>query len=178
MTGAWSFVPRSLGASVVLLGFVNWLLASRRFAPIERYLRGETSFEDTQRRITQLPFLTAQTVAILDLVLTAFRLTATYLFTDPSVTNVPQPTIAQVITLSLVLPVFFFTYAYFVTSDYLAGLCAFIFRQRGRNLALFFGSYTVKLIVALTVISIAPLAATVVALFSYEGERLKFEIAT
>ena len=27
MTGAWSFVPRSLGASVVLLGLVNWYLA-------------------------------------------------------------------------------------------------------------------------------------------------------
>jgi len=63
-----------------------------------------------------------------------------------------------------------------VISDYLAGLCAFIFQHRGRNLALFFGSYTLKLIVALMVISIAPLAATVVALFSYEGDRLKFEI--
>jgi class 3 adenylate cyclase len=177
MTGAWSFVPRSLGASVVLLGFMNWFLASRRFAPIERYLRGEASFEDTQRRITQLPLLTARHVAILDLVLTVFRLTATYIFTDPSLTNVPQPTIAQVIILCLVLPVFFFTYTYFVISDYLAGLCAFIFQHRGRNLALFFGSYTLKLIVALMVISIAPLAATVVALLSYEGDRLKFEIA-
>ena len=177
MTGAWSFAPRSLGASIVLMGLVNWLVARQLFAPIERYLRGEARFEDTQRRLTQLPILTARTVALLDLVLTIFRLTATYLFTDPDLTGVPQPTIAQVITLCLVLPVFFFTYTYFVISDYLAGLCTFIFRERGDNLALFFGSYTAKLVVALVVISVAPLAATVVALFSYEGERLKFEVA-
>lgn len=177
MTGAWSFAPRSMGASIVLLGLVNWLIARRLFAPIDRYLQGQASFADTQRRLTQLPLLTARCVAILSLVLTIFRLTATYLFTDPGLTGIPRPTIAQVITLCLVLPVFFFTYTYFVISDYLASLCTFIFRQRGDNLALFFGSYAVKLVVALIVISIAPLAATMVALFSYEGERLKFEVA-
>ena len=107
------------------------------------------------------------------LVLTVFRLGSTYFFTDPAITGVPQPTIAQVITLCIVLPVFFFTYTYFVISDYLAGLCTFIFRHYGRNLELFFGSYNVKLIVALLVISIAPIAAIIVALFSYEGDRLQ-----
>jgi class 3 adenylate cyclase len=177
LTGAWGFAPRSLGMSLVLLGGVNYLLASRLFAPIERYLKGGSSFEDTQRRITQLPLLTAQRVAILVLVLTILRLTATYVFTDPSLTGVPRPTVAQVITLCFVLPIFYFTYTYFVISDYLAGLCDFIFRRFGRNLALFFGRYNTKLVVALLVISIAPLAAIVVALFSYEGDRLKFEIA-
>jgi len=155
---------------------VNYLLSSRLFAPIERYLKGEASFEDTQRRITQLPLLTARYVAVLDLVLTIFRLSYTYLFTDPGVTGVPQPTIAQVITLCIVFPAFYFTYTYFVISDYLADLCAFIFRHNGRNLELFFGSYTAKLVVALLVISIAPLAAIIVALFSYDGDRLKLEI--
>ena len=176
MNGAWSFAPRSLGAGLILLGGVNYLLSSRLFAPIERYLKGEASFEDTQRRITQLPLLTAQRVAVLDLVLTVFRLSATYFFTDPGVTGVPQPTIAQVITLCIVFPAFYFTYTYFVISDYLADLCAFIFRHNGRNLELFFGSYTAKLVVALLVISIAPLAAIIVALFSYDGDRLKVEI--
>jgi class 3 adenylate cyclase len=176
MNGAWSFAPRSLGAGLILLGGVNYLLSSRLFAPIERYLKGEASFEDTQRRITQLPLLTARYVAVLDLVLTIFRLSYTYLFTDPGVTGVPQPTIAQVITLCIVFPAFYFTYTYFVISDYLADLCAFIFRHNGRNLELFFGSYTAKLVVALLVISIAPLAAIIVALFSYDGDRLKVEI--
>jgi class 3 adenylate cyclase len=177
MNSAWSFAPRSLGAGLALLLGVNYVVSSRLFAPIERYLKGQASFEDTQRRITQLPLLTARFVAILDLLLTLFRLGSTYFFTDPALTGVPQPTIAQVITLSIVLPIFFFTYTYFVVTDYLAGLCAFIFRHYGRNLELFFGSYTAKLVVALLVISIAPLSATIVALFSYEGERLKFEIA-
>ena len=64
MTGAWSFAPRSLGAAVVLLGGVNYLLARRLFAPIERYLEGEAKFEDIQRRLTQLPILTAQRVGV------------------------------------------------------------------------------------------------------------------
>jgi class 3 adenylate cyclase len=176
MTGAWSFAPRSLGASVVLLGGVNYLLSSWLFRPIEGYLKGEAKFEDTQRRITQLPLLTARPVAVLVLVLTIFRLTYTWLFTDPTVTGVPRPTVAQVITLCIVLPIFYFTYTYFVISDFLAELCAFIFRAFGRNLELFFGSYTAKLIVALLVISIAPIAAIMVALFSYEGDRLRFEV--
>jgi class 3 adenylate cyclase len=177
MTGAWSFAPRSLGAAVILLGGVNYLLARRLFAPIERYLQGEAKFEDIQRRLTQLPILTAQRVGVLMLVLTVFRLTATYVFTDPGMTGVPQPTIAQVISLCIIFPVFFFTYTYFVISDYLAGLCTFIFHRFGHNLGLFFGSYNVKLIVALLVISVAPIAAIIVALFSHEGERLKFEVA-
>ena len=76
----------------------------------------------------------------------------------------------------IVLPVFYFTYTYFVVSDYLASLCTFIFGATASNLGLFFGSYTAKLLVALLVISIAPLAAIIVDLFSYEGERLQFEI--
>jgi class 3 adenylate cyclase len=177
MTGAWSFAPRSLGAAVVLLGGVNYLLSRRLFAPIDRFLEGHASFEDTQRRITQLPILTARHVAVLVLVLAVFRLSYTYFFTDPSATGVPHPTIAQVVTLCVVLTVFFFTYTYFVISDYLAGLCTFIFHRSGRNLGLFFGSYTAKLVVALLVISVAPIAAIMVALFSYEGERLRFEVA-
>ena len=177
MSGAWSFAPRSLGASVILLGGINYLLARRLFAPIERYLEGEAKFDDVQRRLTQLPILTAQRVAVLMLVLTVFRLTATYILTDPAMTGVPQPTVAQVISLCIIFPVFFFTYTYFVVSDYLAGLCTFIFQRFGDNLGLFFGSYNAKLVVALLVISVAPIAAIMVALFSYEGERLRLEVA-
>src|SRR6266542_2456488 len=176
LNGAWSFAPRSVGAGLLLLGAANLVLSTRLFAPIERYLKSETSFEDTQRRITQLPLLTARYVAILELAVTIFRLGSSYFLNDPAITGVPQPTLAQVITLCIVLPVFYFTYTYFVISDYLSSLCAFIFRHYGRNLELFFGSYTIKLIVALVVISVAPLAAIIVDLFSYEGDRLKLEI--
>jgi hypothetical protein len=37
-------------------------------------------------------------------------------------------------------------YTYFVISDYLARALRLHLRHRGRNLALFFGSYTAKLI--------------------------------
>jgi class 3 adenylate cyclase len=178
LAGAWSFAPRSLAANILLLVGVNYFVSSRLFAPIVHFLEGKSRFEDAQRRITQLPLRTAQVVAILELLLTLFRLGTTYVFTDPGLTGVPRPALAQVITLSIILPIFYFTYTYFVISDYLAQLCAFIFRHYGRNLELFFGSYTAKLIVALLVISIAPLASIIVALFSFEGDRLKFEVTT
>jgi len=178
LAGAWSFAPRSVGISIVLLGGVNYLVAARLFAPIAQYLAGKSRFEDAQRRLTQLPLRTAEVVAILELLVTLFRLGSTFFLTDPDLTGVPRPTLAQVITLCFILPIFFFTYTYFVISDYLTRLCTFIFRHDGRNLSLFFGSYTAKLIVALIVISIAPLAAIIVALFSFEGDRLKVEITT
>ena len=178
LAGAWSFAPRSIGISLVLLLGVNYLVARRQFEPIQLYLDGKATFEQVQRRITQLPLRTAQVVGILELLVTLSRLGSTYFFTDPVTTGVPRPSLAQVITLSVVLPVFFFTYAYFVISDYLTRLCTFIFRHDGRNLALYFGSYTLKLVVALAVISIAPLASIIVALFSFEGDRLRTEVTT
>lgn len=176
LTDGWFFAVRSLGAGLLLLGGVNYFLANRLFAPILSFLKGRTSFEDTQRRITQLPLLTAQNVLILMAILTIFRLGSSYLFNDPAVSHMPVPSLSDVLTLCVILPVFHFTYTYFVISDYLGRLCGFIFRHYGRTLGLFFGSYTVKLVVALLVISILPLAAIMVDLFSYDGDRLRFEI--
>jgi class 3 adenylate cyclase len=87
-----------------------------------------------------------------------------------------RPTVADFIALCVIIPVFYFTYTYFVVSDYLTELCSFIFERYGQTLRLFFGSYALKLLVALVVISIAPLAAVVVDLFSYSGDRLRTEI--
>jgi len=171
-TGAWTNLWRSAGSGLVLLLGANWLIARRLFEPIRRYLDGEVAFEDIQRRLTQLPLLTARYVGLLAIVVVAFQSSTPWWI--PSVRLVLEPpTIADFITLCIVLPIFFFTYTYFVVSDYLAKLCEFIFERHGRNLGLFFGSYTVKLMVALLVISAAPLAAIVVHLFSYDGERLQ-----
>lgn len=177
LTDGWSFAPRSLGAGLLLLAGANYFLSSRLFAPIQSFLEGRTTFEETQRRITQLPLLTAQNVFMLSATVTVFRLASSYFLNDPAASHVPVPTLADILTLCVILPVFYFTYTYFVISDYLASLCAFIFRHYGRTLGLFFGSYTVKLIVALVVISVAPMAAIVVDLFSYTGDRLRFEIS-
>ena len=178
MAGAWDFAPRSLGAGLILLGGANWLIARHLFEPIHRFLQGRASFEDVQRRITQLPVLTARAVGLLAFVLTVFRVIATAIFSDAGMIGVPRPTIEDSVVLCLVLPIFYFTYTYFVVSDYLTELCTFVFDHYGQNLSLFFGRYRTKLIVALLVISIAPLAAVIVDLFSYDdGARLRFEIS-
>jgi class 3 adenylate cyclase len=173
-TNSWPNLWRSEGIGVLLLLGANWLIARRLFEPIRRYLAGEIPFEDVQRRLTQLPLRTAQWVAVLAFIVTAFK-NSTPWWSHPPVA-LPTPTIADFITVCIVLTVFYFTYTYFVVSDYLAQLCTFIFRHHGRTLGLFFGSYTAKLLVALLVSSIVPLAAILVDLFSYEGERLIAEI--
>jgi class 3 adenylate cyclase len=177
LTGAWGYAPRSLGAGLVLLLGVNLVVAHRLFEPIRRYLRGKAGYDDVQRRLTQLPLLSAQYVGALALVLAVFRLGTPYFWPDATTAQIPRPTTADLITICIVLPTFYFTYTYFAVSDYLSSLCTFIFQHYGRNLELFFGSYMLKLIVALTVISIAPLTAVVVDLFSYSGERLQMEIS-
>ena len=173
--GSWVNLWRSAGVGVLLLLGVNWLVARWLFEPIRRFLEGEIPFEDIQRRLTQLPLLTARTVGGLGLAVSVFRLSTPW-WVDPATVLLPKPTVVDFITVCIVITVFYFTYSYFVVSDYLAKLCAFIFRHHDRNLDLFFGSYTLKLLVALVVISVAPLAAIVVDLFSYEGERQQYEI--
>lgn len=174
-TGSWNNFWRSEGGGVLLLGAVNWLIARRLFEPIQRYLTGDVAFADIQRRLTQLPLLTARYVALLAIVVVGFR-TSTPWWVESHVMFNLRPTIADFITVLVVLPVFYFTYTYFVVSDYLARLCGFIFERTGQNLQLFFGSYRAKLFVALAVVSIAPLAAIVVDLFSYTAERQQSEI--
>lgn len=172
LSGAWSNAWRTIGAGVILLLALNWTISSWLFAPILDYLQGKASFDSIQRRLTQLPLLSAARVAILAFIVWSFRLSTPW-WVD---TSQPPPSIADYIVTDLVLIVFYFTYTYFVVSDYLATLCSFIFDRYGENLGLFLGSYRLKLLVALLVISIGPLAAVLAELYSYDGERLHLEI--
>lgn len=174
-TGSWSNLWRSQGSGVLLLLLGNWLIARWLFQPIDGYLAGKLAFDAVQRRLTQLPLLTARYVGLLGLVTIAFR-SSTPWWADMANPEAIRPTIADFIAVTLVLPAVYFTFTYFAVSDYLAGLCRFIFERDGRNLGLFFGSYTLKLAVGLLVISIGPLGAIVVDLFSYDGQRLRDEI--
>jgi class 3 adenylate cyclase len=176
VNGGWDTMWISVSPSVVLLLGVNWLLAHRRFEPIHRFLKGEATFESAERRLTQLPLLSARWVAIFAFVLYAFRNSLSWWLPEGPTIGLGTQTIADYVAVCIILPIFYFTYTYFVVSDYLARLCSVIFERYGRNLGLFFGSYTTKLIVALLVISVAPLAAIVVDLFSYNGERQQVEI--
>ena len=173
--GSWNNFWRSEGMGIVLLGAANWLIARRLFEPIRRFLAGELPFDDIQRRLTQLPLLTARYVGLLAIVVIGFR-NSTPWWVESHVMYDLRPTIADFVALLVILPVFYFTYTYFVVSDYLARLCTFIFERHGRNLQLFFGNYTLKLIVALAVVSVAPMTAIVVDTFSYSGERQHTEI--
>lgn len=173
-SGAWDNAWRSISTGVALLLVANWLFARHLFEPIRRYLEGSIPFEDIQRRLTQLPLLSARATAILAFSLWVFRFSVP--FWVESSTILAKPTIADFVVGLGVLTIFYFTYTYFVVSDYLAGLCTFIFKHYGKNLGLFFGSYSQKLMVALIVISIGPLAAILADLFSYEAERLQGEI--
>lgn len=175
---AWAYAPRSVAVGLFLLLGVNALVCWRLFVPIEEYLRGRRPFEDVERRITQLPILTASRVALLALAMVGFRVTAPYLWPDETVRALPSQTLADTVALLLMLPLFYFTYIYFVISDYLGDLCGFIFKRTGRNLSLFFGRYRLKLGIALLVISLAPMTAVVIDLVSYDGIKVQYEIAT
>jgi class 3 adenylate cyclase len=177
VNGGWQTLWISVVPSVALLLGANWWLARRLFEPIDRFLKGEIAFEAIERRLTQLPLLTAQWVAIFAFVLYAWRNSLSWWMPGPAAAvGLQGQTIADFIAVCLLLPVYYFTYTYFVISDYLAGLCTFIFERYGRNLTLYFGRYATKLIVALLVVSIVPLAAIIVDLFSYTGERQQSEI--
>ena len=175
---AWSYAPRSMAVGLFLLVGINYLVCRRLFDPIEEYLAGQRSFEEAQRRLTQLPVLTAARVALLAMVMVGFRVAAPFLWPDATPQGLPTQTLADAIALCVLLPLFYFTYIYFVISDYLGSLCAYIFERSGNNLSLFFGRYRLKLGIALLVISLAPMTAVIIDLFSYEGVKLQFEIAT
>ena len=178
VNGDWLefWLPEAPG--IVLLLGANWLVARRLFEPIRRFLAGEIAFEAAERRLTQLPLRTAQWVAGFTFVAFAFRNSIPWWLPTPAdlEPGLKEQTIADFLTTCVVLSVVYFTYTYFVVSDYLASLCTFIFTRYGHNLRLFFGRYAVKLLVALLVISLGPLAAILVDLFSYDSPRLHGEI--
>ena len=146
VSGSWNNLWRSEGAGILLLGLGNWLVARRLFEPIRRYLAGDVPFEDIQRRLTQLPLLSARYVGLFAAALIAFR-NSTPWWVEDHVLFAIRPTILDLVTVVIVLSIFYFTYTYFVVSDYLAFLCTAIFERQGRTLSLFFGSYGLKLVV-------------------------------
>ena len=175
LSGSWTNGWRAVISGVVFLLAINWLISRWLYQPIQAFLEGKLPFAAIQRRLTQLPLLSARTTGILALLVWAYRMSTPWWLgpTDPPLL---VPSIADFIVTLAVLTIFYFTYAYFVVSDYLARLCTFIFERTGENLSLFFGSYRLKLLVALIVISIGPLAAVLVDLYSYEADRLRLEV--
>ncbi len=176
MSGSWANAWRTIGIGAALLLIANWAVARHLFRPIEAYFQGGVSFDQIQRRLTQLPLLTARSVGLLAFVVWAFRLSLPWWAPEAPGLLLAKPTVLHFCVVLAVLAIFYFTFTYFVVSDYLATLCTFIFARTGDTLGLFFGRYRIKLLVALVVISVGPLAAILAELYSYEGERLRLEI--
>ena len=102
VAGSWSNLWRTGGIGVVLLLGVNGLLARWLFEPIRHFLEGRASFESVERRLTQLPLLTARGVAALAFVVSAFRLSTPF-WIDSPIAPLAKPTIADFVTTCIVL---------------------------------------------------------------------------
>src|SRR5262245_57924288 len=107
----WSNLWRSGGFGLVLMLGVNWLIARRLFEPVRLFLEGHATFESAERRLTQLPLLTARYVAILTVLVVGFRLSTPF-WGGADAADLPKPTIGDAITTCMVLTVFYFTYTY------------------------------------------------------------------
>ncbi|MBL8673653.1 MAG: HAMP domain-containing protein [Rhodospirillales bacterium] len=160
---------------VVLLG-LNLLGARALFAPIRAFLAGKRPFDRIERDLTQLPLKSAVWVMGLSALVFAERLLLPRILGATS-SGVPLSTWLDVVVTFTVQTLFHFVLTYFLVSGYLARLCRAIFDRHGRNMTLFFGSFTLKAGVALVFSSVGPLALVAADVYSYEGARLHQEAA-
>lgn len=174
LTESWHLVPRIIISSALILLGVNFLLAQWQFAPIARFLDGKVEFAAIERRMTQLQLQSARNVGILTFVLIGFRLSLPFFVQEGY--DQSMPTIVDAISTVVVEVAFFFTLIYFLIGDYLSGLGQFIFHRFGHNLSLYFGRFSVKLLVALLVSSILPMIMILIDVNSYDGERGRIEV--
>ncbi|MBM3557210.1 MAG: hypothetical protein FJX47_16840, partial [Alphaproteobacteria bacterium] len=173
------FVRNLVIAALVLLLGVE-LAARRLFRPIQDFLDGKIEFAAIERRLTQLPLLSAQVSGLLALPLLLFRIVAPLAFADVAppwfFPEVPHSTWLDAVLTVIVQTIFTFVFMYFLVSGYLETLCLHLFERHGVNLRLFFGRFPFKIGVALIFSSIAPLILMVGEVVSYEGSRLMTEV--
>jgi len=101
---------------------------------------------------------------VLAFAVSAFRLSTPF-WVDSTILLLSKPTIADFITTCIVLTVLLFHLHLLRRQRLPDGALRLHLPHYGRNLSLFFGRYTLKLVVASLAISIVPLAAIVVDLF-------------
>lgn len=171
---------KSLYASVPLMLIGLHFGARWRFAPIRRFMDSGVDFAGIERTLTQLPLRSAFMAAgfYLPVLLTRMILPLAIgpenmgpfgiMGFGPSWTDAIMTTVLET--------VFIFVVVYFLVSDYLEGLCVFLFRRYGVNLNLFFGRFSRKIVVALVFVSVGPLLLIAGELVSYRGDRLVAEI--
>ncbi|MEO8557621.1 MAG: HAMP domain-containing protein [Rhodospirillales bacterium] len=175
LADAYVVIMRNLITSFVF--FVVFSLGSSHFLfrRIAAYLDSGHDFAAIERDLTQLPLRSAARIGALALPLMAFRMFSPY-FLSPAQFPLPLPTILDAAVTTLVLVIFYFVYIYFLITDYLASLGVFMFRRWGVNLGLYFGSFSLKLYVALGMTSVLPMLLVLVDAYSYSGDRIRTEI--
>lgn len=146
------------------------------FAPVRRFLAGESDFASIERTLTQLPIRSATVVMWAYLPILLYRMIAPLVFDFP-MAGAPRPTWTDAILTVLVQLLFSFVFVYFLVSGYLERLCHFLFERHGVNLGLFFGNFSRKIAVAMVFTAIAPLVLIAGELLSYTGDRLVSEVA-
>jgi class 3 adenylate cyclase len=176
LADAYVVILRNLFTSFVFYVVFSLGLAHFLFRRIAAYLDTGHDFAAIERNLTQLPLRSAIRVGALSLPLMAFRIFIPF-FLPPEEFPVPLPTILDAAATTAVLVIFYFVYTYFLITDYLASLGVFMFRRWGVNLGVYFGSFSLKLYVALGMTSVLPMLLVLVDAYSYSGDRVRTEIA-
>jgi len=176
----WLFLNNLISGGLFLLLGIH-LGARRLFRPIRRYLATPADFRAIERPLTQLPLRSATLASWLYLPILLFRIVGPPLV-DMGMPGLLFPEIRRPTWLDAGLTVavqlmFIFVVVYFLVSGYLERLCTFLFERHDVNLGLFFGSFRLKMGVALGFVSLAPLVIVAGDIASYEGERLLREVA-
>jgi class 3 adenylate cyclase len=173
------FARNLLMATAILLFGIH-LGARLLFRPIRRFLESGQNFAAIERRLTQLPLLSAYLATALYFPLVTFRIVTPLVFQDLPhgffFPEFPPSTWTDAVVTVFVSIVFIRVIVYFLISSYLERLCLFLFERHGVNLGLFFGRFSRKVVVALGFIAVAPLALIAGEIVSYSGERLISEV--
>ncbi len=166
----------NLALSALVLGIGVQGPARHLFRPVRRFLAGEAEFASIERTLTQLPIRSAVVVMWAYMPILLFRMIGPLVF-GYTLSGAPTATWTDAILTVVVQLLFAFVFVYFLVSGYLERLCHFLFIDRGVNLGLFFGRFSLKIAVALVFTALAPLVLIAGEIFSYDGERLAREVA-
>ncbi len=182
VSGRPDLLLRNLVTSVPLLLVGLHIGARIRFRPVRRFLETGQDFAAIERTLTQLPIRSAFLSAYLFLPIMLYRLVLP-LVAPPWVHDLVfgmqpmlHPTWTDAVLTTVIETLFIFVVVYFLVSEYLEGLCLFMFRRYGVNLNLFFGKFRRKIVIALAFVSGGPVLLILGELVSYRGDRLVNEI--
>jgi len=159
----------SVSAAFLLLGV--GALAWRLIRPVRRFLEGELAFSDIEAGLAALPRNSAIVVGCLYTPMLALRLLSARIGITFGATIEVAAWIDTVCSF-LVVSSFNIVLTYFIVSAYLDGLCEFLFRARGVNIAVFRGTFRRRIGVAVLFVSFAAMTLLAGDIASYEGARL------